>query len=161
MLEENFNLVLNYLSPEWVTRYSEELNVIFKDKRIIACYIPIHSGDDRILVKMGREYKIKEILKIVKNIKKTNPEMVIKTNFILAFPSETWIEYFKSCLDVFAFDLIAFNVFSARPGTPAYSYPNQKNKLVGFLRDMMFYCFVFPRQIFVVLKSFVLSRRQL
>ena len=84
-------------------------------------HLPVQSGSDSILKKMGRRYTKEQYLDLVKKIKEKIPEIAISTDIIVGFPNETYEEFLETV------DLVkqvgyasAFTfIYSPRKGTPA------------------------------------------
>jgi len=153
--KQNFTLVLSYLSPEWLIRYKNDLLSLLKDPRIIAVYIPIHSGSNSILKRMGRHYTIEEILPLCQKLKENNKQLALKTNYILSFPNETFYDFIKSCLTMHYFDFIVFNTFSPRPETPAFYFPHRKNAFYRTTCSLFFKIATSAHHLYIALSSLV------
>ena len=84
-------------------------------------HLPMQSGSDRILQKMGRQYTIDHYLRIVEYIRSVLPSLSLTTDLIVGFPSETEEEYEQTLLAVQAvrFDSAFMFRYSVRPGTTA------------------------------------------
>ncbi len=52
-------------------------------------HLPLQSGSDAILKKMGRRYTSGHFLALVEKLKKTSPDMLFSTDIIVGFPGET------------------------------------------------------------------------
>jgi tRNA-2-methylthio-N6-dimethylallyladenosine synthase len=90
-------------------------------------HLPVQSGSNRILKKMGRRYTAEEYLEIIEKLRKRIPNISITTDIIVGFPGETE-EDFLATLDLVKkveFDDIFSFKFSKRPGTVAEKMPNQ------------------------------------
>lgn len=84
-------------------------------------HLPLQSGSNKILRKMGRRYTKEEYLTLFKKLKSALPECSITTDIIVGFPLETE-EDFKETLEVVdacQFDSAFTFIFSPREGTPA------------------------------------------
>lgn len=84
-------------------------------------HLPLQSGDDEILRRMGRRYTSKEYFDLYQTIRKEIPNVAITTDIIVGFPNETE-EQFNHTLDLIKkcrFDSAFTFIFSPRPGTPA------------------------------------------
>lgn len=84
-------------------------------------HLPLQSGSNEILKKMGRRYTKEEYITLYQKIKKTIPICSITTDIIVGFPNET-DEDFNDTLDVVnlcQFDSAFTFIFSPRGGTPA------------------------------------------
>lgn len=87
-------------------------------------HLPVQSGSDRILRRMGREYRRERYLEIVREIREKVKDVVISTDIIVGFPGETE-EDFQQTLSLFdevAYDHAFMFIYSARPGTPSYKH---------------------------------------
>ncbi|MBU3942542.1 MiaB/RimO family radical SAM methylthiotransferase, partial [Patescibacteria group bacterium] len=71
--------------------FSNDLIKTIKDCDKVTEYLnlPVQSGDDEILKKMNRPYKIKKYLEIIKKVRKEIPSICISTDVIVGFPGET------------------------------------------------------------------------
>ncbi len=97
-------------------------------------HLPLQSGSDKVLKKMGRRYDVKTFLNIVADVRKVRPDIGLTADIIVGFPGETEKD-FQDTLEVIKqvkFSRLHVFRFSARPGTPAYKFPgkvsgNEKN----------------------------------
>ena len=100
----------------------EMIEVISKYDNIMPyIHLPIQSGSDDILKKMGRKYTIKEYTTLFNKLKSKIPNVSISTDIIVGFPNETE-EDFNATLDIvrkLRYDLAYTFVYSKREGTPA------------------------------------------
>jgi tRNA-2-methylthio-N6-dimethylallyladenosine synthase len=86
-----------------------------------AIHLPLQSGSNRILKKMGRKYQREEYLTIIKKLRNVRKDIVITTDIIVGFPSETE-EDFEDTLNLIKqvkFDSSFSFKYSDRPGTRA------------------------------------------
>ena len=84
-------------------------------------HLPLQSGSDTILKKMGRRYTKQEYISLFQNIKKKIPHVSITTDIIVGFPNETEDDFLET-LDVVnqcKFDSAFTFIYSPREGTPA------------------------------------------
>jgi ribosomal protein S12 methylthiotransferase len=149
-----FQLVVTYYDPEWLIRYHEELKSVFADKRIVSINFPIQSGSDRVIEDMQRTYSVESVLEKVKEIKKSNPALGVKTNFIVGFPGETWGDFYKSLKALFYFDAAFVNRYGRVSNTLAAKREDQVNR---FVKDLRFYILTIAsnfRHAFVAIRSF-------
>jgi len=85
-------------------------------------HLPVQSGDDKILKKMGRKYTAKQYLNLVKKIRKAVPDIKIGTDIIVGFPGEIKAQFentAKLCKKV-GFSVAYIAKYSPRPGTAAF-----------------------------------------
>ena len=100
----------------------EMIEVISKYDNIMPyIHLPIQSGSDEILKKMGRKYTINEYTTLFNKLKSKIPNVSISTDIIVGFPNETE-EDFNATLDIvrkLRYDLAYTFIYSKREGTPA------------------------------------------
>ena len=84
-------------------------------------HLPIHSGSDRILKKMNRNYSTKEYIDIIDKLKSIKPDIAISGDFIVGFPGETEEDYekTKNIVNRIGYAHAYSFKYSPRPGTPA------------------------------------------
>lgn len=90
-------------------------------------HIPLQSGDDFILQRMGRRYTSREYLNLLELLRSRRPRVAITTDIIVGFPGEKE-EHFGRTLKVAeeaAFARIHVFPYSPRSGTPAATMPDQ------------------------------------
>ena len=88
-------------------------------------HLPLQSGSDSMLKKMGRGYTMERYLSVVEALRRARPDFALSTDLIVGFPSETE-EEFEDTLR--AVDLCGFMssfsfCYSDRPGTRASAMP--------------------------------------
>ena len=119
-------LRISSLDPDEID--TDLLELMTENEKICPHYhIPLQSGDDLILQKMGRKYTLDDYRRLVTDIRNKRPEAAFTTDVIVGFPGETE-ELFantKEFIKEIGFaDLHVFK-YSPRKGTPAAKYPNQ------------------------------------
>ncbi len=83
--------------------------------------LAVQSGDDGVLRRMGRGYRIAEFRELAQGIRDSTDVSAINTDIIVGFPGETK-EQFQNTLALvreMRFDLVHVAAYSPRPGTPA------------------------------------------
>jgi len=89
-------------------------------------HLPVQTGSDRILAQMKRKHTALEYKAIINKLREVRPDMPISSDFIIGFPGETDAD-FAATMDLIAdigFDHSFSFIYSARPGTPAASLPD-------------------------------------
>jgi tRNA-2-methylthio-N6-dimethylallyladenosine synthase len=83
--------------------------------------LPVQSGDDGVLKRMGRTYTAGEYRALVARIREAIPGAAIATDVIVGFPGETEEAYLNTyrLLEEMRFDAVHVAAYSVRPGTPA------------------------------------------
>jgi tRNA-2-methylthio-N6-dimethylallyladenosine synthase len=115
-LDFSDELIESYASPEkgGVKRLAAHL------------HLPVQSGSNRVLQKMGRHHKIEEYIDKMERLRALNPGVGLSTDLIVGFPSETEedVEDTIRLLDRLQFDNIYAFAYSPRPGTRAAKLPD-------------------------------------
>ena len=125
-IDEAFSLHLTDISPVHLHLCFEEMGMLCAGHKITSLYVPIQSGNPRILKLMGRGCnmdRVKDMLLSLKNV----DSLKIGTSIVVGFPSETREELndtIEFCEGV-GFDWIYCHSFSARPETVAAKLPGQ------------------------------------
>lgn len=111
---------------------------LWEDSRLCRhLHLPLQSGCDATLQRMGRSYTAGQFAALVETARKTIPDVAITTDVIVGFPGESEAEFNESLRFVEAVGFARTHVFkySARPGTPAATMPDQVPPLVKKARS--------------------------
>lgn len=90
---KSYKIVIRNLHPEWIVKYINELELILKNKKIYCIESAIQSGNERILKIMRRYSNLNEMKKAYIRIRKSFPEIILTTDCIIGFPSESTKEF--------------------------------------------------------------------
>lgn len=112
----NYKILLHYIEPRWLLKFYSEFLEIFKTRKISFVNIPLQSGSNRIVKLMNRNYKVSEVLRIVRKLKKIYPRTYLHTHIIFGFPTETEKDFEDSIKAARIFDSAVFFLCSERPG---------------------------------------------
>ena len=100
----------------------EMLEIIAKYPNIMKCiHLPMQSGSDEILRRMGRRYTRESYLDLVRRIRAKIPGCALTTDIIVGFPDETEEQFNETltlCQEV-VYDAAFTFIYSPRVGTPA------------------------------------------
>jgi threonylcarbamoyladenosine tRNA methylthiotransferase MtaB len=90
-------------------------------------HIPLQSGDDSILRKMGRDYDTAFFQGLIRRIVGTIPDIAIGLDLMAGFPGEDEAAFVNNLRFVEELPVAYFHVFpySRRPGTKAWAMPDQ------------------------------------
>ena len=108
-------------------------------------HLPIQSGSNRILKLMNRGYTVADYQKLVTKLKTRIPDLVLGTDIIVGFPSETETDFQQTLSLAKKVDWhIAFVAqYSPRPGTASYRLyqddvsPQEKKRRWTILDDLI------------------------
>jgi tRNA-2-methylthio-N6-dimethylallyladenosine synthase len=90
-------------------------------------HLPVQSGSDRVLAMMKRGHTVLEYKQKIRRLREQRPDISLSSDFIVGFPGETERD-FEDTLKLIAeinFDQSFSFIYSARPGTPAASLPDE------------------------------------
>jgi threonylcarbamoyladenosine tRNA methylthiotransferase MtaB len=90
-------------------------------------HVPLQAGDDEVLARMHRPYRIAEFLDRVEHAKAEVPGLGLSTDVIVGFPGETRAQFAATMAVVERVGFSKLHVFrySQRPDTPAAVMPDQ------------------------------------
>lgn len=115
-----------YCYPEEIT---EELIQVIKEEDKICNYldIPVQSGSDAVLKRMGRRTDAAQIRQIVGMVREQIPDICIRTTLIAGFPGETNEDHETTLefVNEMEFDRLGVFVYSQEEDTPAAEMPDQ------------------------------------
>lgn len=113
------------MSEPWVFgKFADQiLDIVKRDRRVYRYFhLPVQSGSDEVLHKMGRRYTADEYRGLIRKIKRElNDEVFIATDVIVGFPGETEEDFWKTVelVEELQFDEVHVARFSPRPFTEA------------------------------------------
>ncbi len=104
-------------------------------------HLPVQSGSDAMLRRMGRQYTIGHYIERLGRIREAVPGISLSTDVIVGFCGETEAEYEDTLrlLETVRFDQVFAAAYSERPGTPATHLADdvpaaeKRRRLVGLL----------------------------
>ncbi len=84
-------------------------------------HLPVQSGDDAVLRRMGRQYTVEHYLERLSAIRAAIPDIAISTDIIVGFCGETEAQFESTLalLETVRYDQVFAAAYSVRPGTPA------------------------------------------
>ncbi len=115
-----------YCYPEEIT---EELIQVMKEEKKICHYldIPVQSGSNAILKRMGRKTDREQIEAMVRKLREEIPDICLRTTLISGFPGESEEDHEQTLafVDEMEFDRLGVFAYSEEEGTPAAEMPDQ------------------------------------
>ncbi len=138
LLDETDHVRLRLSSIE-VTEITDGLISLIRETDRVAphLHIPLQSGDDGVLWAMKRPYRSAFFREMIEKLKGRIPSMSIGADIIVGFPGETDEQFRNTYLFVRDLPISYFHVFnfSRRPGTAAFTMPDQVPAYVRKLRS--------------------------
>ena len=89
-------------------------------------HLPVQSGDDEVLRRMGRQYTVEHYQERLERIREAVPGITISTDVIVGFCGETEAQFRATLalLEAVRYDQVFAAAYSPRPGTPATRLPD-------------------------------------
>lgn len=119
---------IRFTSPHPKDFPTSLLDVIAENPKVCKqIHLPLQAGSSRVLDIMNRTYSREEYLTLVKQIRSRIPEVILTTDIIVGFPTETAAEYGETyeLLKEVEFDSAFIFKYSERKGTiAAKKYPD-------------------------------------
>ena len=110
------------------TEFSDGLIEAFRDVPELVNYLhlPVQSGSDRVLSMMKRNHTALEYKQKIRKLREVRPDISLSSDFIVGFPGETAKDFEDTMklIEDSGFDQSFSFIYSARPGTPAASLPD-------------------------------------
>lgn len=113
-------LDIRYVNPVWLEKFPAEYLKMFKENNINSVNICMQSGSDRIISLINRKYRASAILEFVEELKKVSPRTLIRSHFIVGFPTETWGDFRETLRAAGHFHFHNSYVYSAIKGAKSY-----------------------------------------
>ena len=119
--EGAFKISLRNVNPYHLKNMLDGFISVLESNKIRYVEVAAESGSNRILRLMNRNYTIEEYKMLISAIRKACPQLIIRTQLIVGFPTETEQEFQESMrlIDDVVFDYVEVYEFSTRPGTVA------------------------------------------
>lgn len=115
------------------------VNMVVEEPRICKhVHLPLQSGSDDILSRMGRPYQAGYYRDLVSGIRSSSQNIALGSDIMVGFPGEGEEQFRETYALLEDIDITYLHVFpfSPRPGTPAASYPCQVDTRV--MKDRAF-----------------------
>ena len=110
---------------------SKMIEIIAKYPNIMKfIHLPVQSGNDEILRRMGRRYTREQYLNLVKEMREKIPGLSLSTDIIVGFPNESEEQFQDTCslVDIVQYEAAFTFIYSPRKGTPAAKMEDNVSK---------------------------------
>ncbi|OPX73372.1 MAG: coproporphyrinogen III oxidase [Methanoregulaceae archaeon PtaB.Bin152] len=117
-----FRVRVGMMNPATLSPIQETVAGAFAGEKIFKfLHLPVQSGSDTVLERMGRGYTASEVLAIVKRFRAHCPGISLHTDLICGYPGETDEEFYETLglLSRMQPDKVNITRYSPRPQTPA------------------------------------------
>ncbi len=116
---------ISFMTPHPKDCSDELIEVVKNNPKVYKhMHLPVQSGSTKVLKDMNRIYTKEEYLELIKKVKKEIPDVIISSDMIVGFPTETE-EDFLETLEVVKevrYDTVYSFIFSKRTGTKAATF---------------------------------------
>ncbi|MBS1266850.1 MAG: tRNA-2-methylthio-N(6)-dimethylallyladenosine synthase [Candidatus Woesearchaeota archaeon] len=133
-VEGDFLVRVGMMNPNNILPVLDDLVEVFKNNKIFKfVHIPVQSGNDNVLEKMKRKYKVKDFKNIVDKFRQQIPDISISTDIICGFPGETE-KQFQDSIELIKDikpDHLNISKFGAMPGTAAKDMKQLDPKIIN------------------------------
>lgn len=126
-LPGRFMIRVGMMNPATVREILDDLVDAFASDHIFKfLHLPVQSGSDRILDRMGRAYTVADYEEIVTAFKNRYPKITLATDMIVGFPGETEEDFSESLelIERVRPNKVNITRYSQRPFTPLSSEKN-------------------------------------
>ncbi|MBI5133702.1 MAG: tRNA (N(6)-L-threonylcarbamoyladenosine(37)-C(2))-methylthiotransferase [Thaumarchaeota archaeon] len=121
-MEEKFLLRLGMINPNHAKRLKTHIAAAMESEKIYKfIHIPVQAGSEKVCKDMNRDHTVKDFVGLVDYFRGNFPEILISTDIIVGYPTETEEDFQETCQmikDTWP-DIINISRFSPRPGTKA------------------------------------------
>lgn len=122
-INKEFFIRIGMMNPNSLKPVLDEIINIYKNNNKVFkfLHLPLQSGNNDILEKMKRNYKVEEFKEIINKFRKEIPGITISTDIICGFPTETKEQFIDSINVIKEIKPAILNIsrFWLRPGTEA------------------------------------------
>jgi len=89
-------------------------------------HLPLQSGDDKVLIRMNRNYMVDQYRERVATIRALLPQATLFTDIIVGFSGETeeQFENTRAAMQEFQYNMAYVAMYSPRPGAASYHWPD-------------------------------------
>lgn len=124
---------LRLSSIDMVEADDDLLGALAEEERLMPhLHLSLQSGDDLILKRMKRRHSRADAERLVAEMRRRRPDLVLGADLIAGFPTETEAQFRNTlaCVDGLGLSFLHVFPFSPRPGTPAARMPQIARPLV-------------------------------
>jgi len=123
-----FKIRIGMMNPSTLLPILDDLINAYRSRKVYKfIHIPVQSGSDKILKRMGRRYKTADFIKIVNKFREVYPKITLATDIIVGFPGETDRDFENTInlLRTVQPDIVNISRFGVRPGAEAEKFEDQ------------------------------------
>ncbi len=132
-IEGEFRIRIGMLNPEHLYRYIDDLIYAYNNGKLFKfIHLPVQSGSDSVLRKMGRRYTSDEFRGYARELREKVNGMNIETDIIIGYPAESEDDFAETVnlLEDVKPDVTNLSKFSRRPHAPASRIAGLDNSVI-------------------------------
>ncbi|PXV95933.1 MiaB/RimO family radical SAM methylthiotransferase [Lachnotalea glycerini] len=125
--ENSYSALIDSLHPKWLLKYYDSILEAAKKNKLGMIVSAIQAGSERIIDLMNRKVDVHQLKEAYIEIKKYSPDIILGTEVIVGFPTETESEFMESVAFILdtKFDWGHIFAFSPKDGTKAAAMSGQ------------------------------------
>ena len=123
-MDRDFRLRVGMMNPWSALPVVSGLATAFQDPKVFGfLHLPVQSGSDSILERMGRRHTSADFEEVVAGMRESVPRLTLSTDVIVGYPGETEADHEANIAVIRKVkpDIVNVTRFSPRPGTRAAS----------------------------------------
>jgi MiaB/RimO family radical SAM methylthiotransferase len=127
-LEGRFYVRVGMMTPNQAEPILDDLIEAYRSGKVFKfLHVPVQSGNDKVLKRMGRRYTVSDFRGLVAKFREAIPDLSLSTDIICGFPGETEEQFTDSVKLVKEIgpDTLNISRFWPRPGTEAAELDGQ------------------------------------
>lgn len=132
-VEGDFQLRVGMMNPHALLGSTDRLIDAYQDPKVFKfLHLPLQSGDDAVLRRMNRPYRVDDFTGLVDRFRRGVPSITIWTDVICGFPGEDDAAFQRTMAAVTTTqpDVVNISQFFPRPGTPAQALRQLPSRVV-------------------------------
>lgn len=136
LVENGYSALIDSLHPKWLLKYYDSILDVAQKNTLGMIVSAIQSGSERIIKLMRRKADMNQLKKAFLELKKVSPQLILGTEVIIGFPTETDTELeesIKFVLDT-KIDWGHLFIFSPKDGTEAAAMEEQVDENIKIKR---------------------------
>lgn len=128
-INEHFSVGIYDLHPQSFIKYFEKIILLCKARKMHYLYVPLQSGNERILRLMNRPCDVNDLVRKLLEVRKFN-KVFMQTSIIVGFPGEAEDEFEDTLnfLKDIKFDNVYVHFYSDMPNTESSRLSNKIDK---------------------------------
>jgi threonylcarbamoyladenosine tRNA methylthiotransferase CDKAL1 len=128
-----FAVRIGMMNPDSVMKIADGLIGAYRSPKVYKfLHIPVQSGSDAVLSRMGRNYSAGDFLSLVSRFRREIPGITISTDIIVGFPGESDEDFLKTADMIKSVkpDIVNVSKFGSRPGTEAAGMEQLEGRII-------------------------------